>query len=187
MDNKALESLDLSSIEILFGWEEMTQERLKFLADKTSNKMLRWLAMIHPDNRTRENLLRLSNLIVGEKTIINAGLNVYNTNDCVVEIGSYCDIAANVSLITASGALMSELKDIPDVKNNYFKEGKIIIEDHVWIGANVIVFPGITIGRKSIIGAGSIINKNIPPNSVVKGQPGIVFKKIEGDRVVSFK
>ena len=87
-------------------------------------------------------------------------------------------------MITESGVLMSSLKMIPYIKDNYCKKGKIVIEDNVWIGANVIIFPGVIIGKKSIIGAGSIITKNIPPYSIVKGQPGIVFKKIQDNKVI---
>lgn len=170
-------------LTILFEWEGLTIDKLRELSSTLSSKMLRWLAMIHPDNMTRENLLRFSNLQIGKNTIINIGINVYNASDDVVEIGNNCDIAANVSLITESGVLMSELKDIPYIKDNYIKQGKIKIEDHVWIGANVIVFPGVTIGHHSIIGAGSIITRDIPPNSIAKGQPGKVFKVIRDRNV----
>ena len=165
--------------DILFDWENIDQKQLKELSSSLSNKTLRWLAMIHPDNRTRESLLRLGNLLIGDKTIINIGINTYNANDCVVEIGSHCDIAANLALISESGTLMSELKDIPSIKDRCFKKGKIVIKDHVWIGANVIVFPGVTIGERSIVGAGSIVMNDVPKNVIVAGQPAKVIRKIE--------
>jgi acetyltransferase-like isoleucine patch superfamily enzyme len=108
------------------------------------------------------------------------GLFVYDSFRPMVKIGSYCDFAANISLIAESATCMSELSKSDFVKEHYIKTGSIIIEDNCWIGANVIVLPGIIIGHHSIIGAGSIVTKNIPPHSVVKGQPGIVTKNIEG-------
>ena len=55
-------------------------------------------------------------------------------------------------------------------------EGKIKIEDDVWIGSNVIILPNINIGKGSIIGAGSVVTKNIPEYSVAVGVPARVIK-----------
>lgn len=53
----------------------------------------------------------------------------------------------------------------------------IIIEEDVWLGANVVVMPGITIGKGAIIGANSVVTKDIPPYSVAVGAPAIIKKK----------
>lgn len=184
MAEHSLSKIGQNYIKILFDWQEITEAEFSDLIQGATVKMLRWLAMIHPDNRTREYLLRRANLKIGKKTVINIGLNVYDTQDCVVEIGDFCAIAANVSLITASGPNMSQLADIPYIQEHYIKSGRIVIEDHVWIGANVIVLPGIHIGQNSIIGAGSIVTKNVPANSVVKGQPAKVYKYIWNKKVL---
>lgn len=133
--------------------------------------MLRWIAKIHPDNKTRENLLRLSKLNIGEKTVINIGINVYSNEEYIVDIGSRCAIAANVSFIYESSPNFSILSNLDFVKNNYISKKKIIVEDDVWIGHGAVIFPGIIIGKASIIGAGSIVTKNVEPYSVVKGIP----------------
>jgi acetyltransferase-like isoleucine patch superfamily enzyme len=170
----------LQALNILFNWENLSLGDLKRLTGEMNIKNIRWLAIHHPDNKTRENLFRLSNVMVGEKTVINMGLFVYDSFKPLVKIGSNCDLAANISLIAESAACMSELSRSEFVQRHYFKTGIIIIEDHCWIGSNVIVLPGVIIGHHSIIGAGSIITKNIPPSSVVKGQPGIITKNISG-------
>nr|WP_143033346.1 DapH/DapD/GlmU-related protein [Prevotellamassilia timonensis] len=54
--------------------------------------------------------------------------------------------------------------------------GKVIIEDDCWIGFNVIILPGVTIGKGSIIGAGAVVTKSIPPYSVAGGVPAKVIK-----------
>ncbi|WP_028044635.1 DapH/DapD/GlmU-related protein [Candidatus Stoquefichus massiliensis] len=59
---------------------------------------------------------------------------------------------------------------------------KITIGDHVWLGANVVVLPGVTIGSGSVIGAGRIVNKDIPENVVAFGNPRRVIKNIEQDK-----
>lgn len=55
-----------------------------------------------------------------------------------------------------------------------------IIEDNVWVGANAIVLKGVTIGRNSVIGAGSIVASSIPPNCIAAGVPAKVIKHLEG-------
>jgi len=55
----------------------------------------------------------------------------------------------------------------------------VVIEDNVWLGANVIVLKGVTIGRNSVIGAGSVVSKSIPPNSVATGTPACMIRELE--------
>lgn len=57
--------------------------------------------------------------------------------------------------------------------------GKITIGEDCWIGGNVIILPGITIGRGTTIGAGSVVTKDIPAESVAVGNPARVIKKID--------
>ncbi len=161
-----------NALSILFDWEGLTFDDLRQLTLEMNIKNIRWLAIHHPDNKTRENLFRLSNVEVGEKTTINMGLYVYDSFKPLVQIGSYCALAANISLVAESGPNMSELGNYIEVNNKYSITGTIIIQNHCWLGANVIVLPGVTIGHHSIIGASTLLTKNVPPYSVVKGQPG---------------
>jgi acetyltransferase-like isoleucine patch superfamily enzyme len=55
----------------------------------------------------------------------------------------------------------------------------IVIEDNVWIGADVTVLPGITIGKNSIIGAASVVTKNVPPNTIMVGSPAKAVRIIK--------
>ena len=57
--------------------------------------------------------------------------------------------------------------------------GKITIEDGVFIGTGVSIVPRVNIGKWSIIGAGTVINKDVPPYSVVAGVPGKVIRNVE--------
>ncbi|WP_331272794.1 DapH/DapD/GlmU-related protein [Motilibacter deserti] len=52
----------------------------------------------------------------------------------------------------------------------------VVIEDDVWIGANVVILPGRTISTGSIVGAGSVVTKDVPPRTVVAGNPAVVVK-----------
>jgi len=59
------------------------------------------------------------------------------------------------------------------------KPAPIVIEDNVWLGLNAIVLKGVIIGRNSVIGAGSVVTKNIPPNVIAAGNPCKVIKSLE--------
>ena len=63
--------------------------------------------------------------------------------------------------------------------NNTVRTSPIVIEGNVWISHNSCILKGVTIGQGSIIGAGSIVTKNVTPFSFVAGNPGIVIKKLD--------
>lgn len=65
--------------------------------------------------------------------------------------------------------------DIP-MDRQGFTYAKVVIEDDVWIGARVIILPGVTIGKGSIVGAGAVVTKDVPPYSIVGGVPAKVLK-----------
>lgn len=88
-------------------------------------------------------------------------------------IGEYCAIAPNCTIIGANHIFSDPNKTI---KSQGVSCKGIIIEDDVWIGANSVILDGVTIGKGSVIGAGSIVTKNIPPYSVAVGNPCKVIK-----------
>lgn len=55
-------------------------------------------------------------------------------------------------------------------------EKPVVIEDDVWIGSRVIILPGVTIGKGSVIGASAVVSKSVPPYSVVAGNPAKIVK-----------
>jgi maltose O-acetyltransferase len=55
----------------------------------------------------------------------------------------------------------------------------IIIEDNVWIGGGAILLPGVKIGRNAVVGAGAVVSRSVPANTVVAGNPAKVLRKIE--------
>lgn|GEM_PF-1042096 len=98
--------------------------------------------------------------------------NTYILDYAPVYFGKSVTIGPDVKIITS----WHEISNF-----NMVKAEPIIIEDNVWITMNAIILPGVTIGRNSIIGAGSIVTKSIPPNSLVGGNPARVIKTIERD------
>ena len=111
------------------------------------------------------------------------GRGVYFPDDLVVTmgylnrghlmLGDRVSIGPGCILVVTSHANNSEVKSIIKAKKR-----RITIGNDVWLGAGVIILPEVTIGEKSIIGAGSIVTKDIPPYSVVVGNPAKVIKKV---------
>jgi maltose O-acetyltransferase len=54
-----------------------------------------------------------------------------------------------------------------------------VIEENVWIGGGAILLPGVTIGRNAVVGAGAVVSRNVPANTVVAGNPARVIREIE--------
>jgi acetyltransferase-like isoleucine patch superfamily enzyme len=63
-------------------------------------------------------------------------------------------------------------------KTSIIKSAPISIEEDVWIGANCIILKGVTIGARSIIGAGSVVTKSIPSDCIAAGNPCIIIRQI---------
>ena len=68
-----------------------------------------------------------------------------------------------------------------EIKKEFDQDGKVTIEDDVWIGANSIILKKVIIGKGSIIGAGTIISFNVPPYSIVYGSKPLVIKSIKDE------
>ncbi len=111
-----------------------------------------------------------ANVIIGSNCQINENVRMID-----IKIGNYVLIAPNVQLIGGKTHNFS-LKNIPISQQGEVYKGKIIIEDDVWIGASTIILPGLTIGKGSIIGAGSIVTRNVEPYSIVCRNPAKLLK-----------
>ena len=93
-----------------------------------------------------------------------------------VEIGNNCLIAANCQIFDGNGHDLS----FPDVGNRIHTEGTgnpVKIGDNVWIGADSMIFPGVTIGAGSVIAARSVVVDDIPPKVLAGGHPATVWKQ----------
>ncbi len=117
---------------------------------------------------------------IGEGCYFNAGTTFID--DWKIEIGSNCLFGPNVTLCTTGHPIS------PNHRMDGMYSFPIKIGNTCWIGANVIVLPGITIGDHSVIGAGSVVTKDIPANVVAAGNPCRVLRQIdERDETYYFK
>lgn len=112
-----------------------------------------------------------TNIVMGNNSGI--GINSYVQND--VTIGSNVMIGPDVLIYTINHSYKKE--NVLIIKQGVNKK-KVKIGDNVWIGTRVIILPGVTIGNNVVIGAGSVVTKDIPDNVLAVGNPCIVKKKI---------
>lgn len=109
-------------------------------------------------------------ITVGDRTFINMGLTALDVAPIV--IGEDCQIGPNVQLLTPTHPVD------PMKRRDKLEAGEpIIIGNNVWLGGGVIVCPGVSIGDNTVIGAGSVVVKNIPANVVAVGNPARVVKE----------
>ena len=107
---------------------------------------------------------------IGNNSGIGYGCEINNG----VTIGESVMMGPNVLIYAQNHC--TERTDIPMREQGMAKIRPVIIEDDVWIGARVIILPGVTIGKGSVIGAGAVISKSIPPYSVAVGNPARIAK-----------
>lgn len=114
---------------------------------------------------------------------VYANFNLTLVDDTHIYVGDYTMIGPNVTIATAGHPILPELRE----KAYQFNQ-PVHIGRNCWLGAGVIVLPGVTIGDNSVIGAGSIVTKDIPANVVAVGNPCRVLREIsEYDREYYFR
>jgi acetyltransferase-like isoleucine patch superfamily enzyme len=112
---------------------------------------------------------------IGEGCFLNMGVMVAAVE--LVEIGDHC-MFANGCFVTDGNHRFDE-PDKPVTWQGFSSKGPTRIGDNVWCGANVVITSGVTIGHRSVIGANSVVTRDIPPFSIAAGSPAKVLKKVE--------
>jgi acetyltransferase-like isoleucine patch superfamily enzyme len=106
---------------------------------------------------------------IGNHTFINYGSSI--AARASVKIGSYCHLGHYTFVMDNDQHDVVRHMELP-------RSDPVIIEDHVWIGSKAIVLPGVRIGSRAVIGAGSIVTKDIPPRCVAAGNPARVLRHL---------
>lgn len=125
------------------------------------------------------------NAIIEDFSVVNNGVgDVSIGDDTIIGIGNVIigPVTVGNNVMFAQHVVLSGLnhgyEDIQhSPKAQPVSRRQIIIADEVWIGANCVVLGGVTIGKHSIVGAGSVVTKNIPPYSVAVGNPAKVIRR----------
>ncbi len=112
-----------------------------------------------------------SNIILGEKVYLNANCVVLDV--ARVEIGDGVLIGPNVQIYTATHPLNWKKRD-----KGLENAKPVFIGSHVWIGGAAIILPGVSIGDRSVIGAGSVVTKDVPSDVLAVGNPCRVIRHL---------
>jgi acetyltransferase-like isoleucine patch superfamily enzyme len=149
---------------------------------KLKSKLGKLLAQYFPLNSVRVFGLRMCKFDIGHHVYIGPDLIVaspVSERSCHLKIGDRVAIGPRVTIILSSDANWSKL-----MEKFEFIKSTVIFENDCWLGAGVIVLPGVRIGECSIVGAGAVVTKDVPPYKIAVGVPAKVIKGINEDLVV---
>lgn len=110
-------------------------------------------------------------LEIGDNSFINYGVSLSASQ--LVRIGPRCNIGTYCNLLDNDFHSLE-----PEKRQQKPPSAPIILEENVWLGARVIVLRGITIGKDSVVGAGSIVTRDIPPGVLAAGSPAKIIREL---------
>ena len=113
----------------------------------------------------------VGDVVIGDDTRVG----IHNTIIGPVTIGSHVNLAQGITVTALNHNFDDSDKRIDE---QGVSTSQVVIGDDVWIGANAVVLPGVTIGTHSIVAAGAVVTKDVPSHSLVAGVPAKIIKKI---------
>ena len=115
---------------------------------------------------------------MAENVSIGPGATIYTTGAKLI-IKQHVISGPNLTIITGDHKYIAGrwLDSVSGEEKEDYYDQDVIIEEDVWVGANVTILKGVTIGKSSIIAAGALVIKDVPPYSIVGGVPAKVLKK----------
>lgn len=143
----------------------------------------KWRKLNKENNTKLNSKIPLNKVEVGKMTYGTLNIHYYNKNEEFLKIGSFCSIADNVHFFTGGNHKYDSIMTYP-FKNIFSKneiqestsKGPIIIEDDVWIGYGSIILSGVKVGKGAVIGANSIVTKDVPPYAIFVGNKVIKYR-----------
>lgn len=149
----------------------------------------------NPHNETvvGERIFPIENVVVGYSSYGALNIqSVFPREKALLEIGNYVSIAPGALFMLDVNHQTHTLTTFPVYTkligpsiNDALEKGPIKIEDEVWVGTNAIIFSGVTIGKGAIVAANALVTKNVPPYSIVGGNPAKIIKYRFPDEIVS--
>lgn len=185
-------------------WEQVRRIRqavAEELHPVLSRKVLVQLASGLPEqalSRTRTALLRAAGMHIGERSLVQGSLRITGAiNACdLISIGTFTLVSGDLHLDVGAAiqigdqvrighgvALLTVDHDVgpEEMRSGARKFGPIVIGNGAWIASRVIVLPGVTIGAGSIVAAGAVVSRDVPPNTLVAGVPARTLRALRHD------
>ena len=126
---------------------------------------------------------------IGDFTLLNGALIMAEER---IEIGSHCLVSWNVGIADSDFHPLEPAQRLIDARAlaPFYKDrpprpplrtAPVVIADNVWIGMSAVILKGVTIGENSVVAAGAVVTKSVPPNVVVAGNPAVITKQLRAD------
>lgn len=112
------------------------------------------------------------NIYIGDHVYLNVLCTILDCNE--VRIDHHVMIGPAVQIYTVAHLLQAEARI-----QGWEVARPVVIEDNVWVGGGAILLPGVRIGRNAVVGAGAVVSRSVPANTVVAGNPARVIREIE--------
>ena len=112
---------------------------------------------------------------IGHRVFINQCCTLYDTGG--VDVADHVMIGPNVNIITSGHPL------VPSERRAYIEAKPIVIEKNVWIATGATILGGVIVGENSVVAAGAVVTKDVPPNGFVAGVPARVIRTLEENLV----
>jgi hypothetical protein len=142
---------------------------------RVANALVRQLQLWLLCRGSKVAYLRRAGARVGEKTILLNRVGEFGSEPWLVEIGTGVAIASGVAFITHDGASRVFRRGIPGSSDFGNRFGPIRVHDNCVVGMRAILMPGVSIGPDSVVGAGSVVTRDVPPRTVAAGVPARVL------------
>lgn len=132
-------------------------------------------------------------IILGRFVTITGPGTVIKSLKEKIYIGSFSSIGQNVCIVDfnhlferVSSSFIHHLIFEEDYRTDLIGKGPVVIEEDVWIGSNAVILPGVKIGRGAVIGAGSIVTKDVPRYSIAYGNPAKIHSMRFDDKKIQY-
>ena len=131
--------------------------------------------------------LRAQGARIGDNCELFSNIGGFGSEPYLIQLGANVIIASGVLFITHDGATRLLRK----IDSRWTREtglyGTIKVGDNAFIGINSIIMPGVNIGANSAVGAGSVVTKDVPPNTIVAGNPAKIIRTVDEYREIAFR
>lgn len=141
-----------------------------------------------------ENIFPIASARFGRYTYGHVRFITWGSGNEQLTVGDFVSIGSNVTFMGGGNHKMDSFSTFPfnvkffDQKVEALTKGPIIIKDDVWIGSNSLILSGITVGQGAVVAAGSVVTKDVPPYSIVGGNPARILKyRFEKEQVELLK
>ena len=172
----------LSFAQKQLGSAKLESKSVSDLFNSFLKKIIQCFAMTNLPigSKMRCYLERLRGVNIGKDVFLGGGNVLDRVRPDLISIGDYVSIAGSVYILTHSNPT-APLRKILGPKSHVISP--VEIKKGAWIAINVTILPGVTIGENSIVASGSVVNKDVPPHTIVAGAPAKVIKTIKPAKI----